>query len=118
MPAIDNLTAILVFLGTVFGGVGLRYLDHWLTRRKASLDEGAAWRKELRDEVNTQKSEIDKLEAELDRWKGLYYDLRDQYALLKVQLEIALDRIRKEASRAEQILPQSLPPPPEPDKKK
>lgn len=114
MPDINNVTAILVALGTIFGGVALRYVDHWLTKKKQGLDEGVAWRKELREEVNTQKGEIDQLEAALDHWKGLYYDLREQYALLKVQLEIALSKIRREADHAQEMLPdpKELPPPP------
>lgn len=111
MPDIDP--TILVFLGTVFGGVGLRYVDHWLTRKKATIDEGAAWRAELRQENVNQKSEIDELEKRVEYWRDLYYDLRDAYALLKVQLEIALSKIKTEASKAEKILPspKELPPP-------
>jgi hypothetical protein len=98
-------SAWLVLLGTIFGGVGLRYIDHWLTRRKTSLDEGAAWRREQREEISGLKGDKDQLEAEVIKWRDLYYDLREAYALLKVQLEIALARIRKEADDAGQILP-------------
>jgi chromosome segregation ATPase len=110
---IDSVTALLVAGGTVFGGIALRYVDHWLTKRKSTLDEGAAWRKELRDEVTAQKNEIEELEKQLDHWKVLYYDLREQYGLLKVQLEEAMSRIRREATRAEKMLPDpnKLPPP-------
>ncbi len=106
-------SAILVFLGTVLGGVGLRYIDHLLTRKKQTLDEGAAWRKELREESNSRKLEIDELEAEVEKWRTMYYDLREQYALLKVQLEIALMQIKREADNAQQMLPDplELPPP-------
>lgn len=114
--AIDP-SAWLVLLGTIFGGAGLRYVDHWLTRRKTSLDEGAAWRQEQRQEISGLKAENDKLEAEVTRWRDLYYDLREAYALLKVQLEVALSKIRREADQAEHMLPDpnKLPGPP-PDK--
>jgi hypothetical protein len=106
-------SAILIFLGTVLGGVGLRYIDHLLTRKRQTLDEGAAWRKELRDESNARKQEIDELEAEVDKWRTMYYDLRDKYTLLKVQLELALTQIKNDADVAKNILPDpaELPPP-------
>lgn len=103
------MTAWLVLIGTLFGGAGLRYVDHWLSKRKVALDEGAAWRKELREEVTAQKTEIDDLEAQVEVWRAKYYDLRDAYTELKVQLELALHRIKAEANRAEKILPD--PPP-------
>lgn len=117
MPDIDP--AILVFLGTVFGGVGLRWVDHWLTKRKSTLDEGAAWRKEQREEIIAQDAKIEKLQADVIHWRDLYYDLREAYALLKVQLELALSKIKRQADDARDILPDpdDLPPPhPDPDK--
>lgn len=110
MPDIDP--AILVFLGTVFGGVGLRWVDHWLKKRKDTLDEGVAWRKEQREEIVAQDAKIEKLEAEVVRWRDLYYDLREAYALLKVQLELALSKIKHQADDARDMLPnpEDLPP--------
>ena len=110
MPDLDP--SLWIFFGTVVGTVGLRWLDHWLTRRKTTLDEGAAWRKELREELGIQKQEIDQLEAQVEHWRSLYYDLKEAYTLLKVQLEFALAKIRDEAARAESILPdpKELPP--------
>jgi hypothetical protein len=110
MPDIDP--AILIFLGTVFGGVGLRWVDHWLTKRKSSMDEGAAWRKEQREEILSQDAKIEKLQVERDKWRDLYYDLREAYALLKVQLELALSKIKRQADDARDMLPEpdKLPP--------
>lgn len=106
-------SAILIFLGTVMGGAGLRYIDHLLTRKRQTLDEGAAWRKELRDESQARKQEIEELEDEVDKWRAMYYDLRDQYAMLKVQLEVALTQIKNDADSARNMLPDptALPPP-------
>jgi hypothetical protein len=117
MPDIDP--AILVFLGTVFGGVGLRWVDHWLTKRKGLIEEGTAWRKEQREEIVAQDIKIERLEAEVTKWRDLYYDLREAYALLKVQLELALSKIKRQADDTRDLLPDpdDLPPPhPDPDK--
>ena len=113
MPELDP--SVWIFLGTVVGTIGLRWLDHWLTKRKTNLDEGAAWRKELREELGMHKSEIDKLEEQVEHWRSLYYDLKEAYTLLKVQLEFALAKIKDEADKAGAILPdpKELPPPDE-----
>jgi len=92
--------AWIALIGTLCGGIGLKLLEYWLGKSKVKIDEATKLRDELRDELNNTRDEIKGLEAEVDKWKGLYYDLRDKYSDLNTQYLIALEKIKKEAEEA------------------
>ena len=97
MFAIDpTLTAVV---GTIFGGAGLRLVEHWLSRNKVRVDDAARIRDELRLEVIAQREEIKQLETDVDKWKGEYYNLRDKYIQIQTELTLALQRIKEEAGK-------------------
>lgn len=98
MPAVDP--AWIALIGTLCGGLGLKLLEHWLGKSKVKMDEATRMRDELRTELNTQRDDIKALEAEVDKWRMDYYDLRDKYSELNSSYKIALDKIKEEAVRA------------------
>lgn len=88
--------AWIALVGTIFGGVGLKLVERWLGRSKERVDDATQIRDELRIEINSQRDEIKNLEAEVNRWRQEYYNLRDQHVKVQTELQIALERIKAE----------------------
>lgn len=110
MPALDP--AWIALIGTLCGGIGLKVLEHWLGKSKIKIDEATKLRDELRIEITSQREEIKSLEAEVDRWRKDYYDLRDKYSTLNTEYLIALERIKAEAEEASKRADPDVDPPP------
>ena len=87
--------AWIALIGTLCGGIGLKMAEHWLGRNKVKVDDAARLRDELRLEITAQREEIKSLEADVDKWRKEYYDLRDKFAALQAELTLALSRIHK-----------------------
>jgi len=92
MPPIDP--AWIALIGTLCGGLGLKVTEHWLGRTRVKVDDAAKIRDELRIEITAQREEIKALEVEVEKWRGEYYDLRDQYVKMQTELTLALERIK------------------------
>jgi predicted nucleic acid-binding Zn-ribbon protein len=106
--------AVIAVIGTVAGGVALKIIEHWLGRSKVKVDDAARLRDELRLEIAAQREEIKQLETEITKWRNDYYDLRDKYMNLNIELQTALQQIKAEARAAESKvaeIDQQLPPP-------
>lgn len=103
--------AWIALIGTLCGGIGLKLLEHWLGKNKIKIDEASKLRDELRIEITAQREEIKTLEAEVDRWRKDYYDLRDKYATLNTEYLLALDKIKKEAENATKKASTDIEPP-------
>lgn len=109
MPHLDP--AWIALIGTLCGGLGLKLLEHWLGKSKVKIDEASKLRDELRVEITAQREEIKALEAEVDRWRKDYYDLRDRYSTLNTEYLLALERIKREAEKAVKAVDESIDPP-------
>lgn len=94
----------IALIGTLFGGAGLKILEHWLGKTKTKTDEATRLREELRIEIVAGREEIKELEAAVEKWKKEYYDLRDEVNILKVDYKIQLDILRRELAAAESTL--------------
>lgn len=88
--------SVLALVGALFGGAGLKIVDHYFGKKRARVDDAARIRDELRLEINSQKEEIAKLEQQKDDWQQKYYDLRDEVSRLKTDLEFALRNVQKQ----------------------
>lgn len=77
---------VIALIGTIMGGVGLKVVEHWLSKNRVKTDYATDIRNELRLTITAQNAEIKDLEKQVDRWKGDYYDLRDKHMQLEVQL--------------------------------
>lgn len=103
--------AWIALIGTIFGGVGLKVLEHWLGKSKVKIDEAANLRNELRVEITAQREEIKALETEVNKWRADYYDLRDKYATLNTEYLITLEKLRMELDEAKKKADPTIDPP-------
>ncbi|ASR76616.1 hypothetical protein SEA_TRIBUTE_225 [Streptomyces phage Tribute] len=92
MPEIT--TAWIALIGTVLGGVGLKFVEHWLSRSKVRDDTAAQLRTELRTEIQGLKTELNNVESDLDKWRGKYYELMDNFIKVKSELETAMRQLQ------------------------
>lgn len=93
--------AWIAFGGTVFGGVGLKVIEHWLGRNKIKVDDAQQIRDELRLEITSQREEIRELEAEVKSWRDQYYEVLQKYMIQTTELQLALHKIKEETIEAE-----------------
>lgn len=106
---------VVALIGTVMGGVGLKVVEHLLSKGKVKVDDAARLRDELRMEITTQKEEIRQLEAEVEKWRKEYYDLFQKYMSLETDLKLALHNIKQEVEVAQnttELVSQQPPPTP------
>ena len=85
----DWLVPVLTFLGTVFAGAGLKWIEGKLKKAKDKDDTATNLRNELRTELTALKKEMQDVEKELDEWKAKYFEAYEQLLLFRVQLEQA-----------------------------
>jgi len=88
MPEISQ--AWLALLGALLGGSGLKFIEYWLSRSKVKDDAAAQMRTELREEIKGLREELRTVEDELDKWRGKYYELMDEFMKAKGDLAEAL----------------------------
>lgn len=88
--------AWIALIGTIFGGIGLKFAEKWLGRSKERTDDAAQIRDELRIEITSQRAEIKELELEVERWRTEYYNLRDAHVKVQTDLTLALQNIRRQ----------------------
>lgn len=93
MPEIT--TAWIALIGTVLGGVGLKFVEHWLSRSKVRDDTASQLRSELRTEIQGLKTELNNVESDLDKWRGKYYELMDNFIKVKSELEMAMRTLQQ-----------------------
>lgn len=92
--------AWIALFGTLFGGVALKISERLLSGSRDKNTDAQEIRAELRTSVSEQRTEIKDLEDEVNEWRSKYYDLRDSYAAVQVDLQIALTSIKHEANEA------------------
>jgi hypothetical protein len=80
-------------------------------RSQVRVDEAANLRNELRIEITALREEVKALEAEVDKWRTDYYDLRDKYSTLNTEYLIALEKIKAEADAAAKKADPDIDPP-------
>lgn len=96
MPEINQ--AWLALLGALLGGSGLKFIEHWLNRSKVKEDAAAQMRTELRDEIKVLREELRTVEDELDKWRGKYYELMDEFMKAKGDLAEALRKAQEKSN--------------------
>lgn len=66
---------VLALIAALFGGAGLKVIEHLISRSSRKEDLAQQLRDELRQEVKTLRNQLDDIEQRLDRWKKKYYTL-------------------------------------------
>lgn len=91
----------IALLGTLFGGAGLKVVESWLGKAKVKQDAGIAMRNELRLEIEGLRKQLtgnaqeeQRLEHEVERWRGMYYDLRDEKQKVVTELMIVMEQLK------------------------
>ncbi len=87
-------TAWIALIGTMFGGVILKFIEHWLGRTKIRDDTASQLRAELRQEIQSLKQELGQVESELEKWRDKYYELMDNFIKVKSELQKTLSGVR------------------------
>jgi hypothetical protein len=82
-------TAIMALVGTVFGGVGLKVIEHLLARKKTKDDLAGALRKELREEVGRMRQELKEESQGHDAWREKYWTLYEKHVTLGAEMKAA-----------------------------
>lgn len=96
MPEISQ--AWLALIAALLGGSGLKLIEHWLNRSKVRDDAAAEMRTELREEIKGLREELRSVEDELDKWRGKYYELMDEFMKAKGELAEAVRNAQNKAN--------------------
>lgn len=96
--------ALLALIATVFGGAGLKVVEHWLNKTKTTTDGATELRNELRtdiarlrEDLSVSKKESELIEHELDEWKVKYYDLMRDFIQIRAELDTCLKILKDRA---------------------
>lgn len=103
-------TALIVLVGTLFGGAGLKFLELLWTRfQEGRLSRAAANQRyelraqELQDKqlegltqtIKAAQEELSAAEREVNRWREAYFDVREESIKQLAELSSALLRIKE-----------------------
>ena len=86
----------------IFGGAGVKFVEHWINKNRVSVDDASRLRDELRLEISDQRNEIKELEVEVNKWRDEYYDLRDRYIELQTDMRISLQILKREIAQGQE----------------
>ena len=100
MADLFNNPGFVALMGTIFGGAGLKVIESWLGKAKERAAENATIRDELRKDIDNLRAQLaaadeeeKRLEAQIEEWRGKYYDLRDEKQQVVTELTILKDRL-------------------------
>lgn len=79
-------SAIIAALGALIVGVFMKFISKLTDKRKDTLNEHLELRRELREELDAVKQEINTLQKELDEWREKYYHQVEVTTLLQAEL--------------------------------
>lgn len=71
----------LALIGTLFGGVGLKIIEHFLNRGKAKVDIATQLRDELRKDIKELQDRVDELEADNEKWRARAFKAEEEVAV-------------------------------------
>lgn len=73
-------SVVIAMIAALFGGAGLKIIEHFLSRGKTKIDIARELRTELRDEVLVLRDEVKELDKRVDKWKHKYFDCQNRMA--------------------------------------
>lgn len=79
-------SAIIAALGALVFGALMKFVSKLTDKRKDTLNEHLELRRELREELDAVKAEINILQKELDEWREKYYHQVEVTTLLQAEL--------------------------------
>jgi len=82
---LDLLSSIpgpwLALAGALFGGGGLKVIEHFLGRNKVKADIATQLRDELRKDIKDLQNRVDELEAENEKWRARAFKAEEEVAV-------------------------------------
>lgn len=84
-------TAVIALIGTLFGGVALKIIEHILSRGKRQEDLATSMRKELREELAAVKQELREESKESEEWKSKYWELKAELLIVNHKTNRAVE---------------------------
>jgi hypothetical protein len=82
-----ELETLLALLGGGAAGAGGTSLFKFLlARREQTLSNEEVLRKELQDQIDALKAEIQELRSEVGHWRDKYFEIYEEHVKLKVRL--------------------------------
>jgi uncharacterized coiled-coil DUF342 family protein len=79
-------SAVIAALGALVFGASMKFVSKLADKRKDTLNEHLELRRELREELDAVKAEINTLQKELDEWREKYYHQVEVTTLLQAEL--------------------------------
>ncbi len=86
---------VIALIGSAFGAVALKVTEHFLSREETESNEGNRLRDELRLQIADQRADIERLEKEVDKWKEMYFDLRQKHLDAQSELLLNLKQLKE-----------------------
>lgn len=102
MPPLDP--AVLALIATIFGGVGLKVVEHFLGKGKTRIDEASKLREEYRLQNESQREEIKQLEEEVDKWREEAYRLKEEFLVAKLDYLEQLQNLKRQLEDAQKAI--------------
>lgn len=91
----ESNQAWLALAGALLGGSGLKFIEHLLNRGKTKDDSATVMRAELREDLKVTREELDRVENEVDEWRGKYYLVVEAYQNLRADLNQAMNELNR-----------------------
>ena len=97
-------TAIYASMAGFVVGAVMKVVTKFLERDKSELDMHVTLRKELREELDSVKTDLHRIQSELDEWKQKYFDQVQITSQLKLDV-VSLTEEIYEYKRVSGIFP-------------
>ena len=78
--------ALIAVFGAIFGGAGLKLIEHLLNKPSRNADIQSQFRDELRQEINALRLELRHVDDSLKYWRDRYYVVMSALSLAKSHL--------------------------------
>lgn len=86
-------------MGTIFGGAGLKVIEHQLGKAKTRAAESATAREELRKEIESLRQQLIRADGEEARLQGLVDEWREKYWSYREETQRELSKLSVELER-------------------
>lgn len=71
--------------GAIIGALGIKLIEKLFRMNRRESSEAREIRRELKEEIKNLNLKIESVHSDLDHWKGKYYRLSEENAVLKIK---------------------------------
>lgn len=102
-PRVDN--NVIAILASIVGGILVKLLEKWTTKRNDAFTEGERIRTELRSDTDKLRQVHDDLRREADMWRQKYWERMET----ETTDEHRIAELKKENSRLHKLISDHFP---------